>query len=164
MESYHLRRKEKTISDDSELQRLLQEGKYIILGFCRNDEPYVVTMNYGFDSERNALYFHCAKEGFKLDLIKKNPRVCGTVIEDLGYQTGDCEHAYRSLIIRGTMHVVEDIDEIRHGLELLIDHLEENPAPVKERTFKKPTVLETLLILRLDIESITGKDNSSASS
>ena len=126
MESYHLRRKEKTISDDSESQRLLQEGKYIVLGFCRGDEPYVVTINYGYDPNRNALYFHCAKEGFKLELMKENPRVCGTVIEDLGYQAGECEHAYRSLIIRGAMHVVEALDEPRHGLEALIDHLEKN--------------------------------------
>lgn len=161
MTSYHLRRKEKSIVEGSEIQRLLQKGKYIILGVCKEHEPYVVTLNYGFDSTRNALYFHCAIDGFKLDLIRKNPRVCGTVIEDLGYQMGACEHAYRSLIIRGSMFIVNDLEEKRHGLEVLIDHLEEEPVPVKERTFKKSHVLETLSVLRLDIESITGKNGNS---
>jgi len=158
MGSYHLRLKEKIISSNSELQRILKNGQFIILGICSENEPYVFTMNYGYDFSRNALYFHCAKEGFKLGFIKRNPQVCGTIIEDLGYQMGVCEHAYRSLIIRGDMHIVEDSDEKRHGLEVLIDHLEEIPAPVKERTFKKPNVLETLNILRLDVLSITGKD------
>jgi nitroimidazol reductase NimA-like FMN-containing flavoprotein (pyridoxamine 5'-phosphate oxidase superfamily) len=45
----------------------------------------IVTLSYGYDSEKKTLYFHSAKKGLNWDFINSNKRVCATVIEDGGY-------------------------------------------------------------------------------
>ena len=94
MSKYHIRRVEKEISDKEDLLEILKNGKFAIISMSKENEAYLVTLSYGYDELKNSLYFHCAKEGQKIDFIKSNPFVCGTVIEDNGYEEG-CGQAYR---------------------------------------------------------------------
>lgn len=157
MSSYHMRRQEKAIEDPRVFDDILKRGQFAILALCRENEPYAVTMNYGFDASRNTLYFHCAKEGLKIDFIRQNARVCGTVVEDRGYKTGECDHAYRSLVFWGRIAIVDNTEEKKHALDVMIHHLEEDPDPVRRRTLSKEDVTEKVCILRLDIDTISGK-------
>ena len=43
------------------------------LALCDDGQPYVVPLSFGYDGEY--LYFHAAREGRKIDIIKKNHRV-----------------------------------------------------------------------------------------
>ena len=81
-----MRRIEKEIKDKEELVELLKGGKFAVISLSKENETYIVTLSYGYDESKNAFYFHCAKEGQKLDFIKANPYICGTVIEDNGYK------------------------------------------------------------------------------
>jgi uncharacterized protein len=58
MERYHMRRKDRQITDKDELSEILTQGKYAIISMCRDNEPYIVTLSYGYDKAKNALYFH----------------------------------------------------------------------------------------------------------
>ncbi len=69
--SYHIRRKDREIIDQSELNQIIARNKYATLALCHNNEPYIVTLTYGYDKNTKTLYFHCSKEGLKLDFIKK---------------------------------------------------------------------------------------------
>ena len=159
MIKYHMNKKENELKDRRELIEIISRGKYTILSLCRENEPYILTMNYGFDREKNSLFFHSSKKGLKIDFIKQNPYTCGTIIEDRGYKMGECDHAYRSVVFWGTLHILEDIEEKKEGMEVLLHHLEDNPDEIRERTLKDDSVYEkrNLAILRLDIEEITGK-------
>jgi nitroimidazol reductase NimA-like FMN-containing flavoprotein (pyridoxamine 5'-phosphate oxidase superfamily) len=157
MPRYHMNRAEQEITDQALLVEILRQGKYLTIAMCRNDQPYIVALSYGYDEKRGALYFHCALKGLKIDLIRHNPNVCATVIEDRGYKMGRCEQAYRSVILWGTMHVVEDSGEKKHGMEVLLNHLEDDPDEVKERSLKSDEAYEGVGILRLDIKEMTGK-------
>jgi len=158
MNRYHLRRKEREIADPAVLRDLVSTGRYAAVALCRADEPYVVTMNYGFDAGRGALYFHCALEGLKLEFIRANPRACATIVHDLGYRHSECDHGYRSVVLRGPIAVVEDDAERVHGLGVLIDHQETEPGPVRERTIPGGRIARPVGLLRLDIEEMTGKE------
>lgn len=48
------------------------------LAMVDNDRPYVVPLNYGYTYENGTLtlYFHCAAEGRKIDILKTNSDVC----------------------------------------------------------------------------------------
>ena len=157
MVKYHLNKKEREISDKKELLDILERGKYAAIAMCRGNEPYVATLNYGFDRGKNALYFHTTQRGLKIEFIRENPLVCATVVEDRGYKMGKCSHAYRSVVFWGKMSAVDDITEKKHGLDVLLHHLEENPDEVKERLLKDETRYRDVTILRLDIFDITGK-------
>ena len=152
-----MRRSERAIVEQDELAAILRQGRYITLALCRADEPYVVTMSYGYDAEEEALYFHCAHEGLKLDFLRHNPQVCGTVIEDQGYIQGECAHAYRSVVLRGEMRLVNPLEERVHAMEVLLRHLEDEPQTVRASTLQDDAAYGRATILRLDIHEITGK-------
>jgi len=157
MEQYHPKRKRNEILDEGEKKALIKESNHITIALCEGNNPYIITMSYGLDSDKNCLYFHCANKGDKLDYIKKNPNACATIIKDNGYLETKCDHDYESLIIRGKMKIVEDLDEKKHGLQILLTHLEKDPKPIFERNIKNDLSYNGVTILKLEMESIIGK-------
>ena len=157
MTKYHMNKKEREITEQNVLAEILRQGKYAVISMCRDNEPYIVALSYGYDENKNALFFHCSPNGLKLDFIIQNPNVCATVIEDRGYKMGDCSHAYRSVVFWGKMHIIKDLQEKKHALNVLVNHLEDDPDKVKERSLKSDDVYGDVGILRLDITEMTGK-------
>lgn len=157
MAKYHMFKKEKEITDAEVMYDVLKKGQYATIALSEKNEPYIVTMNYGYDGDKKALYFHCAFKGLKLEILSQNPRVCATVMEDHGYKMDECSHAYRSVVFWGTLSVVQELEEKKYGMEVLFRHLEKNPDPIRERNFKTERDYFKVNILRLDIEEITGK-------
>jgi len=159
MPVYHMRRAEREIKDPAEIAGLIRKGRFATIALCRENEPYLVALDYGHDSERNALYFHCAAKGLKLDFVRANPQACAAIIEDLGYVQAECDHHYRSVVIWGLISIVDDLAEKRHAVDVMQQHLEENPEIVRQ---KSPVTDDSLLkttMLRLDIRDITAKQN-----
>ncbi len=159
MGDYHMKRKDREISDEGEMAGILSGCRLATIAMSLDGEPYIVTMNYGYDAGRRAMYFHCARKGLKLDFIAGNPSVCAAVVRDNGYVHGKCEHKYQSLIIRGRMSEVDGLDEKKHGIDVLIVHQEKDPDPVRERNLRNDSDYEGFSILRLDIDGITGKQS-----
>jgi uncharacterized protein len=157
MTKYHMHKVEGEIADLEAIETILQQGKYATLALCRQQEPYIVTLNYGYDGETRTLFFHSAPEGLKLEFLRANPTACGTVIVDEGYVHGKCTHAYRSVVFWGRVEFLQDSDEKRRGLERMIDHLEEDAATVRGRLLSNPARLEGVEVLKLRITEITGK-------
>jgi nitroimidazol reductase NimA-like FMN-containing flavoprotein (pyridoxamine 5'-phosphate oxidase superfamily) len=155
---YHLRRAEREIKDTGIIEEILRTGKYAIISLCRNNDPYVVTLSYGYDAENKALYFHSAKNGLKIDFIKSNPEACLTILHDKGYIQNECAHSYRSVIIRGQIELVKNESEKRKGIEIMINQLENNPDMMKTKLNDKKEIYENMQILKLNIREITGKE------
>ena len=152
-----MQKHERQIEDDVIIHDILKRGKYASISMCRNNEPYIITLSYGYDSSKNSLYFHSAKEGLKYEFIQTNSLVCGTVIEDKGYKTNQCSQAYRSVVFWGEMNLIQDVTEKKHGFEIMIDQLEEEPIKIKKRFLENQSSYQHTSILRLDIKYITGK-------
>ncbi len=160
MAKYHMRKKEREITDQKVLKEILKQGKYTVVSMCRDNEPYLVSLSYGYDETKDALYIHCSQKGLKLDFINRNPQVCATVIEDNGYKTGDCSHTYRSVVFWGKMYEIKELSEKKHAIDVLLNHLEDDPAKYKEKSLKSDDAYQDVGILRLDITEITGKHSS----
>jgi nitroimidazol reductase NimA-like FMN-containing flavoprotein (pyridoxamine 5'-phosphate oxidase superfamily) len=157
MQNYHMLKEEREIKNKNRIEEILNKGKYVTISMCRRDEPYIITLSYGFDDTQNALYFHSANLGLKLDILKENSNVCATIIEDLGYMNGMCSHKYRSVVIWGDMTIIKELNEKKHGFDVLLNHLEENPNKMKKRFFKNEKSYDDACIMRLDIKKVTGK-------
>lgn len=161
MQKYHLTNKpDREITNESEIRAVLKNGKYTVISLCRDNEPYIVTLSYGFDTANNSLYFHCSPRGLKLDFIKHNPKVCATVIEDGGYIINECGHNYKTVVFWGKMRIVTDPDEKKHGMEILLNHLENNTDVIKKKLAKSDEFYSKMGVLRLDIIQIHGKAGS----
>jgi len=152
-----MRRNEKEIIEKDELLQIIKGGKFATISMAKNNEPYLVTLTYGYDLIKDALYFHCAKEGLKMDFLKHNSRICGTIIEDGGYSDG-CTQIFRSVVFRGNMVVVDEIEEKKYGFDVMINHLEVDKRVVKDKFLNNDSAYIKPAILRLDISHITGKE------
>ena len=159
MASYHIRRRDREITDREVVVGIMKSVKYLVVAMADGNEPYLVTLSCGYSEEENAFYFHCAREGRKLDVIAKNPRVCATAIEDHGYVKGDCSHKYRSLVIYGTMTRVNDLDGMKHGIRVMFNQLEGEGEEVYSGFIKKDADFNNVAILKLQVEKLDAKGN-----
>ena len=157
MKRYHMIKKKLEIADNTEIDRILSSGKYFTLSLCRDNEPYIVTLSYGYDKNKNGIYFHCAKRGLKLEFIKDNPKVCGTVVEDLGYRDGKCSHAFRSVIFWGEVSKIDNLGGMEHAYEVMTNQLESDPQAVRERILKNEIDYKKALLYKIKILEIVGK-------
>lgn len=161
MARYHLRRTDRELTDPEAVASVLRRGRAATIAVVHDGEPYVFTLSYGWDQDRNALYSHVAKAGRKLDPIAADPRVCATIIIDGGYEKGACKHHYESVVFTGRMSLIDDEAEKRHAMQVLVKHLEDDPAALWERNgLDGDKVFERFGIVRIDIEDITGKAGS----
>ncbi len=151
-----MRLKEQAIKDEVEMVAILRKVGYVTMAMCQDEEPYLVTVSHGYDDERNAIYFHCAFKGKKIEVLKANNVVWGEAVDNLGTQEGECGQRYATTQFRGTVTFVDNMDEKRHGLRTLISAFGDDP----EKFFDKPDGeerLEKLNIGRVDINYMSGK-------
>jgi nitroimidazol reductase NimA-like FMN-containing flavoprotein (pyridoxamine 5'-phosphate oxidase superfamily) len=69
-----MRRKDREISGLGEMESIIQRADICRLAFCDRGIPYVVPLCFGY--RRGAIYFHSAREGRKLDMMRNNRLVC----------------------------------------------------------------------------------------
>jgi nitroimidazol reductase NimA-like FMN-containing flavoprotein (pyridoxamine 5'-phosphate oxidase superfamily) len=157
MGRYHMFKTEREVTDPSIMEDLLGKCRWMSIAMSGPDGPYIVTLSYGYDKDRRALYFHTAKSGLKLELLKIDPKVCGSVIEDLGYQHGSCSHAYRSLVTFGKISFVDDEEEIAHAFKVLVEHQELGNMTAKRKYLEDPGSFGSAQVLRFDMETMRCK-------
>jgi nitroimidazol reductase NimA-like FMN-containing flavoprotein (pyridoxamine 5'-phosphate oxidase superfamily) len=138
-----IRRKEKAITEEAEIKKILLETKYITLAMCYDNSPYLVTLSHGYDPINNVIFFHCASKGKKIDYLKNTDEIYGQAFIDQGYAIGECNHHYSSVHFQGKVRFITDIREKREALTIMIDQLEEDPEMSEE--VKKKQLLETAI-------------------
>jgi len=148
-----VRRKEKQIDDPAEIQRVLQAATVCFLALYDDDAPYVVPLSFAYTDGR--LYFHSAREGRKITLIRSHPRVGFAVGIETGLVPGagacDWGMHYRSVIGRGRAVIVEDDPEKVRALDLIMAHYG-GPAGGYD-----PRRVAATCVIRLEIEAMSGK-------
>jgi uncharacterized protein len=158
MQKYHLHnRPDRELTDPKEVEAILLNGKFAVIAMCRDNEPYIVTLSYGYNSAENSFYFHTAPLGLKLDFLDTNQRVCATIIEDGGYVEGQCAHNFRTVVFWGSMKRVVTLEEKKLGMETLLRQLEPDNAVVAEKLAKSNNYYSHMELLKLEISEIHGK-------
>jgi len=129
-------------------------------------------MSFGILNE--TLYFHCASDGAKLDLLKANPNVCFEVEAGVQVVPGDqaCGWSvrYQSVIGFGCASLVEDVDEKRAGLKAVLAQCKALAQYKTDRVLAQyktdgeteipQNILSETTIFRVDIHSLTGKEST----
>ncbi len=130
-----MRRSDREITDITKIEEILDEAEYMTLSVNTDAAPYAVPLSFGCSIADGdiTLYFHCAKEGHKLDLLGKDNRVGVAIAVSHGYvSTGHGVTAdYKSVIGSGEAVGVFG-DEMVKGLELLLKHCNVNGFSVRE--------------------------------
>jgi len=153
--SYHVKRKDKEITDVRVLKKILKDTKYVTLALSKDDVPYLVSLSHGYDEGRNCLYFHCAPVGKKLDYIRSNNVVWGQALLDYGYAEGECDHLYASVHFKGKVAFIDDVEEKRLAMECMMNQLDRKPAELIAGIDVER--LKGTTMGRIDIEYMSGK-------
>jgi len=150
-----MRRKERNIEDQSIIQDILNTSRICRIGLSDSDYPYILPLNYGHQD--NALYFHCAPKGRKIDLINKNNKVCFEIESDYRLVTDEvsCKWTseFRSLIGIGQIEILNSAEEKVKGLDIIMQQ------HGKEDNHYPPKMLDKLLVLKLNIKELSGKQS-----
>ena len=155
-----MRRKDREIRDRAGLEAIVAKADSCRLAFAAGGEPYIVALNYGYDWPEGdsfpTFYFHCAREGRKLDLMRASPRVC---------LQADCDHElvggpapcdwgmkYASIVGYGILRELQDSAERQAALKAIMRKY----GWKGEGSFKE-SVLGTTTVLELRVTELTGK-------
>ena len=155
---YHMRRTDKQITKKAEIIGILMRQNLMTIAMCKSDQPYLVTVDFLFDKKTNCFYFHCASKGKKNEYLKANPKIWGEVVEDHGYVQGNCEHGYRCVHFEGVAEFIDEIDEKKKVLELMIEKMDDNPDQCKKDSIMK-SKLKKVAICKIKAKRFTGKES-----
>ena len=150
-------KRERQITDPNQINDILDKAKVLHLGLAVNNEPYVVPMNYGYTMEDGKLivYLHSALRGKKLDMIRANPNVFFEMDCDRAPFEGvkPCQYGlvYSSVMARGTARIVEDVEEKKKAMSILM-----KTQTGKDFTFDDRLV-SIVAVIRIDVSEYTAK-------
>lgn len=117
--------------------------------------PYAVPMSYAFDGEK--LYFHCAREGHKLDAIRREARASFCVVDRDEVVPEEYTTYFRSVIVFGRVRVLENEAQMRAAIELLARrYFPQDSAENRRRAIEREWA--GLCMLEMDIEHMSGKE------
>lgn len=153
-----MRRKDREVTDNARIDEIITRCSCCRIGFNDGGEVYIVPLNFGFVQRggKRVLYFHSAKEGRKIDLLKNG---CGVGFEmDCGYALHpgevpcDCYAEFSSIIGTGRAEIVTDPDEKILGLQSLMKQ-----AAGKENCEFRPEMLAAVCVFKLEIDKLSCK-------
>lgn len=159
----HPRRKDRS-KDEAWIRSFLHQGGAAVLATVRDGRPMPIPLNYVYDEGRNAVYVHTARKGATLANL---PGPAALAVFEMGRMLPADEALefgveYRSVVVFGTGSVVEDPEEARGALVLIMEkyapHLQ---AGVDYRPVAAEEIQRTAVI-RVDVEGWSGKEKAEA--
>lgn len=123
-----MRRPKRQVTETEEIKKIIDECKVCRLGLNDNGKVYIVPMNFGyeFQDEKLVFYFHSAKVGRKIELLRQNPQAGIELDGRHGLMEAEkpCSHSYyfASLIGNGTAYIEEDAGEKLRILNVIMKH------------------------------------------
>ena len=123
-----MRRQDREVSDIEGIRGIIEKCKVCHIAMVDEGSPYVVPLNFGYTLEEGVLtlLFHCAKEGRKLDILRRNSAVCFEMAWEgqLGHIENPCKSGYyfESVHGFGRAEFVEDVEEKCRALTLLMKY------------------------------------------
>lgn len=151
-----MRRKDREVTDIIRQLEILSKCETINIAFNDENYPYVIPMNFGVrhESGKTAIYLHCAKEGYKLELMAKNSRVgfCACSFDFEKNPEPHCHSTFCSVVGGGRLSIVSDKEECLIACNTILRQYGKNDIErYSAETFEK------IYFLRLDVEYMTGK-------
>ena len=150
-----MRKNQREIKAFGEILKTLDKCQTIRLGLHDAEFPYIVPLSFGWEcvDGKLAIYFHCAPEGKKVELLARNGKVCVEAGTLNGYArvglsvTAD----YESVIAFGRAERVYGKTAVS-GIELLLAHCGAANVSAKDCVLSN-----VVAVYKISIDSITGK-------
>jgi len=148
-------RRSKQVLTREEMDEVLKRGTSGVLAVDGDDDyPYAVPISYAYEGKK--IIFHSARNGHKIDAIKRNPKVSFCVIDQDLVVPEEFTTYFRSVIVFGKAHIIEDLELKRTALDILTERY--YPGHLEERNKEIEKSFDNLVMVEIDIENISGKE------
>jgi uncharacterized protein len=148
-----MRRNDREIKDRKEIDAVIRHCRVCRLAMCDGNQPYIVPLSFGYDG--CFLYFHSACEGRKIDMIRRNHRVCFEfdILHDMITAEQACRWgaAYESVIGSGLAEMLDTLEAKTAALEWIMRQYGSGTWDFTGQTINKT------LVFRVKILEISGK-------
>ena len=150
-------KRERQITDEHQIQAILDTARVLHLGLAVDNEPYVVPLNYGYVMEEDKLviYLHSAQRGKKLDMLRANPNVFFEMDCDrMPFESKlPCQYGmvYSSIMGRGVATIVEDVEEKKQAMTILMKTQTGKDFEFNDR------LVSMVAVVRVDVSEYTAK-------
>ena len=153
-----MRRNELEIKDREAILDIINQAEICRIALYDDEYPYIVPLNFGFEEKTGLiLYFHCARKGKKLDLIRQNNKVCFEIESHTKLESGNkpCNWSmrYKSVIGFGTIDIIRDESEKIRGLNILMRHYAEKEVFQYNKALLRKTLILKLIVSHLSAKS-----------
>lgn len=139
---------------EKECKKILNSVPTGVLGVTGDmGYPYTVPLNFVY--YENAIYFHCAREGHKIDAIKSNDKVSFCVIAKDAVVAQKFATDYYSVIAFGSAKILSDSEEIVGALKLLNKKLAPDFPEEGDREIE--SAVNRVCVVKIKIDHVTGK-------
>lgn len=152
---HKLRRSRQALSPE-ECTAVLERGTSGVLALSDSQgQPYAVPLSFVYMDGK--LYFHCAKSGHKLDIMAENAKASFCVIDQDEIRPEELTTYFRSVILFGTIRVLEDDGEKRSAIEkLTLKYAPESSPEGRAAAIGREWSL--LCMLEFHVEHMSGKE------
>lgn len=148
-----LRRAQKEIEDEKVLNLLKTERRGVFTVNGDDGYPFAIPVNFLFDEGANKIYFHGAKEGHKVDSLKKDDKICFTVYGNEFYKEGEWAPYMQSVVIFGRCKLVSDPELTA----IKVRELATKYYPNSDEIDNEMKIIGRTQLYEISIEHMTGK-------
>ncbi len=148
-----MRRFKQQLTEDECRALLRKEIRGVLAVNGENGYPYAFPMNFYFNEKANTLYMHSAKTGHKVDVLRKDNRVCFCLHDEGWHEEGQWQTHVQSVVIFGRIRFVDDAERSIKYLKEFDEKFE--PSDEAESDIKRVGAL--VQMLELEIDHMTGK-------
>ena len=154
MEFREMRRKRQQLSNEECVDILTRATSGVLSLLGDGGYPYGVPVSYVYADGK--IFLHSAVEGHKVDAMRNNAKCSFCVVEQDDVRPLEFTTYFRSVIAFGKITVVEDDNEKLSALQMLGRRY--SPNEEERLTHEIEKSFGHLLVLRIDIEHMTGKE------
>lgn len=147
-----MRRKDREMNKDFAFS-VLDKAPFVTLSMVNEDKPYSVPVSIARDND--ILYFHCALEGTKIDILNKNNNVTLTAVSKCKPRPIDFTLEYESAVVNGKAFSVIDEKEMIYALKLICEKYALSNMDNFENAINRS--LHRTNIIKIEIDDIYGK-------
>ena len=149
-----MRRFRQQLTDEECADVLSTQPRGVLAVLGDGGYPYALPLNFLYDAESGNLYFHCAKEGHKLDAIRRCDKVSFCVMDEGFRREGEWALNIRSVIVFGRIRIVEDRPRALEMVRRLGVKYYPDPADAEEEARK---AADRVMCLELIPDRVSGK-------
>lgn len=152
-----IRRQNRILEDENRIIELLESSEYgfLSVGVTENGYNYGIPLSYAYDKDSKYLYFHCATEGQKLDLMRQNNKLSFCVVGVTQPIAEKFTTYYESVIVFGKVSLDLNDEEKRRALRLLVQKYSKGHEQLGETYMEKSWARTS--VFKIEIEHITAK-------